>query len=74
MCSGVIIMSRIPTVVYGASDKKGGTVDSLMHLLNEKRFNHQAEVVAGVLADECGQMLTDFFKELRANKKRKRLK
>ena len=74
MCSGAIIMSRIPTVVYGASDKKGGTVDSLMHLLNEKRFNHQAEVVAGVLADECGQMLTDFFKELRANKKRKRLK
>lgn len=72
MCSGAIIMSRIPKVVYGADDPKGGTVNSLMHLLNESRFNHQAEVVKGVLKDECSQMLKNFFKQLREDKKRKK--
>lgn len=69
MCSGAIVMSRVPTVVYGARDPKGGTVDSLMHLLNEPSFNHRAEVISGVLEEECSTMLKTFFKNLRANKK-----
>lgn len=69
MCSGAIVMSRVPTVVYGAKDPKGGTVDSLMHLLNEPSFNHRAEVMSGVLEEECSTMLKTFFKNLRANKK-----
>lgn len=72
MCSGAVVMSRIPKVVYGADDLKGGTVNSLMHLLNESRFNHQAEVVKGVLKEECSQMLKDFFKQLREDKKREK--
>ena len=69
MCSGAIIMSRVPLVVYGAADKKGGTVDSLMHLLDEPRFNHRADVVSGVLEEECSALMTGFFRELRERKK-----
>lgn len=69
MCSGAIIMSRIPEVYYGASDPKGGTAGSLMNLLQEERFNHQAQVEGGILAAECGQLLKDFFKNLRQQKK-----
>lgn len=72
MCSGAIIMSRVPLVVYGAADKKGGTVDSLMHLLDEPRFNHRAEVVSGVLEEECSTMLKSFFKNLRLSAKQKK--
>lgn len=70
MCSGAIIMSRIPLVVYGAKDPKGGTVDSLMHLLQTPEFNHRAEVVSGILENESSQMLKDFFRVLREKKKR----
>lgn len=69
MCSGAIVMSRVPLVVYGAKDAKGGTVDSLMHLLNEPSFNHSAEVISGVLEEECSTMLKTFFKNLRTKKK-----
>lgn len=69
MCSGAIVMSRVDTVVYGAKDPKGGTVDSLMHLLNEPKFNHRAEVISGVLEEECGTMLKEFFRNLRKKKK-----
>ncbi|HET7627749.1 MAG TPA: tRNA adenosine(34) deaminase TadA [Bacillales bacterium] len=65
MCSGAIVQSRIERVVYGAADPKGGCAGTLMNLLQESRFNHCAEVTAGVLAEECGQMLSDFFKALR---------
>ncbi|GAA3729393.1 tRNA adenosine(34) deaminase TadA [Salinicoccus jeotgali] len=70
MCSGAIIMSRIPHVVYGARDPKGGTVDSLMRLLDEPRFNHRAEVTSGVLEDTCSNLLTSFFKNLRKKHKK----
>ena len=70
MCSGAIIMSRIPHVVYGAPDKKGGTVDSLMRLLDEPKFNHRALVTSGVLGDECGERLTLFFRNLRKKRKK----
>lgn len=69
MCAGAILQSRIPRVVYGARDPKGGCVHSLYNLLNDARFNHEAEVIEGVLADECGQILTSFFKAIRERKK-----
>ncbi len=75
MCAGAILQSRIPRVVYGARDMKAGCVDSLYRLLNDARFNHECDVTEGVLAEECGQMLTDFFRNLRERKKEeKRLK
>ena len=69
MCAGAILQSRIPRVVYGARDPKGGCVDSLYRLLNDPRFNHECEVIEGVLGSECGEMLTSFFKDIRDRKK-----
>ncbi|TDM11998.1 tRNA adenosine(34) deaminase TadA [Macrococcus lamae] len=68
MCSGAIVMSRIPVVVYGAHDPKGGCSGSLMNLLDEPRFNHQATVISGICHDECSMLLTTFFRELRQKK------
>lgn len=65
MCAGAIVQSRIEQVVYGAVDPKAGCAGTLMNLLEEPRFNHQVPVVEGVLADECGQLLKDFFRGLR---------
>jgi tRNA(adenine34) deaminase len=72
MCAGGIVLSRVKRVVYGASDPKGGCAGTLMNLLTDERFNHQCEVVAGVLEEECGTLLTIFFRALR--KKRKEAK
>ncbi|WP_176400145.1 tRNA adenosine(34) deaminase TadA [Ureibacillus sinduriensis] len=69
MCAGAILQSRIPRVVYGARDIKAGCVDSLYRLLNDSRFNHECEVTEGVLAEECGEMLTSFFRAIRDRKK-----
>lgn len=69
MCAGAILQSRIPRVVYGARDMKAGCVDSLYRLLNDPRFNHECDVTDGVLAEECGQMLTNFFRTIRKQKK-----
>ncbi|MED4382881.1 nucleoside deaminase, partial [Bacillus licheniformis] len=69
MCAGAAVLSRIDKVVFGASDPKGGCAGTLMNLLQEERFNHQAEVVSGVMEEECGRMLSDFFRKLRAKKK-----
>lgn len=69
MCSGAMILSRIEEVYFGAFDPKGGTAGTLMNLLTDPRFNHQAYVEGGVLAAECGSLLTNFFRELRARKK-----
>ncbi|MCY8497634.1 tRNA adenosine(34) deaminase TadA [Bacillus atrophaeus] len=69
MCAGAVVLSRVDRVVFGAFDPKGGCSGTLMNLLQEKRFNHQAEVVSGVLEKECGQMLSDFFRNLREKKK-----
>ncbi|RLQ81593.1 tRNA adenosine(34) deaminase TadA [Planomicrobium sp. Y74] len=73
MCAGAILQSRIPRVVYGARDVKAGSVDSLYRLLNDNRFNHQCEVKENVLADECGGLLTQFFRGLREKKKKRKL-
>ncbi|MBR8957614.1 nucleoside deaminase [Staphylococcus aureus] len=68
MCAGTIVMSRIPRVVYGADDPKGGCSGSLMNLLQQSNFNHRAIVDKGVLKEACSTLLTTFFKNLRANK------
>ncbi|RHW31461.1 nucleoside deaminase [Lysinibacillus yapensis] len=73
MCAGAILQSRVPRVVYAARDIKAGCVDSLYRLLNDSRFNHECEVTEGILADECGQMLTDFFRAIRERKKAEKL-
>lgn len=69
MCAGAIVLARIERVVFGASDPKGGCAGTLMNLLQESRFNHQADVTSGVLASECGSLLSDFFRRLREQKK-----
>ena len=65
MCSGALVNSRITRLVYGCRDEKAGGVDSLYNILNDKRLNHQVEVVSGVLEDECAETLRKFFKERR---------
>lgn len=74
MCSGAIILSRIKKVIYGASDPKSGCAGTLMNLLQDERFNHQTEVQKGVLQDECSELLTTFFREIRERKKAERKK
>lgn len=69
MCAGAIMLSRIRRVVYGAADPKGGCAGTFMNLLDDDRFNHQSEVVSGVLAEECGELLSDFFRKIRERKK-----
>ncbi|QHA90024.1 tRNA adenosine(34) deaminase TadA [Bacillus sp. N1-1] len=69
MCSGAIVLSRVERVVYGASDPKGGCAGTLMNLLDDSRFNHQAAVTAGVCEGECGTMLSTFFRHLRLKQK-----
>jgi tRNA(adenine34) deaminase len=70
MCAGAILNARIPRVVYGCDDPKAGAVRSLYTLLGDPRLNHRCDVVAGVRADECGAVLTEFFEGLRAQGKR----
>lgn len=69
MCAGAIIQARIPRVVFGAYDPKAGCAGSLMNLLNDSRFNHQVEVVGSIMEEDCGKLLTRFFKQLREQKK-----
>jgi tRNA(adenine34) deaminase len=65
MCAGAIVQARIPTVVYGAADPKAGAVQTLYRLLDDPRLNHRAQIVSGVLAEACGQVLTRFFQQQR---------
>lgn len=68
MCAGAIVLSRVKRVVFGAYDPKGGCAGTLLNLLEFEKFNHQAEVVGGMLEEECGSLLTTFFRELRQRK------
>ncbi len=65
MCAGAIVQSRVARLVYGAWDPKAGACDSLYRIVTDPRLNHRAEVTAGVLAEECGAVLTEFFKARR---------
>ncbi len=69
MCMGAIILARIPRLVYACRDPRAGAVGSIYDLSRDERFNHRVEVTEGVLGDECSQLLSGFFKELRTGKK-----
>ena len=74
MCSGAMLLARIPEVYYGATDPKAGTAGTLMNLLEDERFNHVAYVEAGVLEEECRLLLVQFFKSYGQRKRRETLK
>jgi tRNA(adenine34) deaminase len=69
MCSGAVQHSRIANLVYGASDLKTGACGSVINLMAEEKLNHHTKVKSGVLVDETGQILSEFFKQRRLNKK-----
>ena len=69
MCSGAIVQARIPKCVIGCMNPKAGCAGSILNILNMPEFNHQVETVLDVLHDECSEMLTKFFKELRIRNK-----
>lgn len=65
MCAGAMLHARVDRVVYGAADPKTGAAGSVLDVFSVKQINHQTHVKGGVMADECGQLLRDFFKERR---------
>jgi tRNA(adenine34) deaminase len=65
MCAGAIVQARVPRVVYGCDDPKGGAVRSCFEILSHPRLNHQVAITAGVLADECAAVIQSFFAERR---------
>lgn len=69
MCAGALVQARVGRIVYGALDPKAGATDSLYRLCNDERLNHQIPVTGGVLAEECGAVLTEFFRRKRREKK-----
>lgn len=69
MCAGAIVQARIPRVVIGSMNAKAGCAGSVVNLLQMEGFNHKVEVQTGVLGEECSQMMSGFFRELRLRKK-----
>ncbi len=65
MCAGGIVLARVPRVVFGATDPKGGACGTLFDICRDDRLNHRAEVVGGVLGEPCGDVLRAFFRERR---------
>ena len=65
MCAGAMVLGRIDRLVYGAADPKAGAVESLFRLLDDERLNHRVQVTGGVLAEECGAVLSEFFQSKR---------
>ena len=61
MCAGAVVLARVGRVVYGASDPKAGACGSVLDVLGEPRLNHRPEVAGGLLASECGELLSSFF-------------
>jgi tRNA(adenine34) deaminase len=61
MCAGAIVLARVPRIVYGASDPKAGACGSVLDVLGEPRLNHRPDVAGGLLALECGELLSEFF-------------
>ena len=62
MCSGAMLHARVDRVVYGAPDPKTGAAGSVLNLFSSKQINHQTSVEGGIMSEECGQLLRDFFK------------
>ena len=65
MCAGAMLHARVGRVVFGAADPKTGAAGSVLNIFSEKQINHQTQVEGGIMGDECGQVLRDFFKERR---------
>ncbi len=65
MCAGAIVLARVPRLVYGAFDPKAGACGSVLDVIHEPRLNHRVQVTPGVLADECGDLLREFFQRKR---------
>ena len=65
MCAGAIVNSRVGRLIYGAADPKAGAVESLYQICGDTRLNHRPQVVRGVLAEECGRVLREFFRQRR---------
>lgn len=65
MCAGAIVLSRLGRLVYGATDPKAGACGSVLDVVGERRLNHRVPVTHGVLAEECGELLRDFFRKKR---------
>lgn len=68
MCAGALVNARVARVVYGAADPKAGAVHSLFEIGQDERLNHRFDLRSGVLAEECGNVLTNFFRAIRAGK------
>jgi tRNA(adenine34) deaminase len=66
MCAGAVVLARVDRLVFGAEDPKAGAVGSLWDVVRDRRLNHRPEVVPGVLAAECADLLRDFFRSRRA--------
>jgi tRNA(adenine34) deaminase len=65
MCAGATVLSRVDRLVYGAVDEKAGAVGSLWDIVRDSRLNHRPEVIGGVLAEDCAELLRDFFRNRR---------
>ena len=65
MCAGALVLARIDRLVYGCADLKTGACGSLYNIVQDERLNHRLEVMSGVLADECSQLLQQFFQKKR---------
>ena len=69
MCAGAIILARLGRLVYGTDDPKAGACGSVLDVIGERRLNHRVPVTNGILADECGELLREFFIQKRAKRK-----
>lgn len=65
MCAGAIVQYRIERLVYGAPNSKSGSVDSILDIVRQQRFNHQVDVISGILEDQCKEMMQSFFRRIR---------
>ena len=70
MCAGAIVLARLGRLVYGASDPKAGACGSVLDVVGERRLNHRVEVEREVMAEECGELLREFFRKKRARTER----
>ncbi len=69
MCAGALVLSRVDRLVYGSSDYKAGAVESIFNIVQNDALNHSMVVASGVRSDECAEIMRDFFRSRRKNKK-----
>lgn len=73
MCAGALVNSRVQRLVYGCHNPKAGAVDSLFSIVSDSRLNHRMPVTSGILADECAELLRDFFRRIRRDGRKEKL-